>query len=88
MKSTFDYTNVSSQQCQKASPALGYFMKIIDDEHLCKICNVAAPSKEVKGKRDNSNSAIKLWQHSKKFHIKIFKQLKPSSAPNILKIIF
>ena len=33
-------------------------------------------------KRDRSSSMIKLCKHLEKFHIKIYKQLTPSAAPN------
>ena len=59
-------------------------MKIMDDEYLCKICQVATPSKEIKVKRDRSSSTIKLWNHLERFHVEIYKQLRPSSAPNTL----
>ena len=59
-------------------------MKITNDEYLCKICKVATPSKEVKVKRDKSSSTIKLWKHLEKFHIKIYKKLRPSVVPNTL----
>ena len=75
---------MSSSQRKKASPALVHFMKITDDEYLCKIFKVVAPSKEVKVKRDKSNSTIKLWKHLEKFHIQIYKQLRPFDAPNTL----
>ena len=52
---------------KKALPTLVHFMKIIDDEYLCKICK-ATTLKEVKVKRDRS---IKLWKHLENFHIKI-----------------
>ena len=39
-------------------------------------------------KRDKSNSTIKLWKHLKKFHIEIYKKLKPSVAPNTLTYYF
>ena len=35
-------------------------------------------------KRDGSSSTIKLWKHLEKFHIKIYKKLRPFSAPNTL----
>ena len=56
----------------------------MDDEYLCKICKVATPSKEIKLKRDKSNSTIKLWKHLKRFHVEIYKHLRPSNAPNTL----
>ena len=59
-------------------------MKITDDEYLCKICKVDTPSKEIKVKRDKSNSIIKLWNHLERFHVEIYKQLRPSNAPNTL----
>ena len=59
-------------------------MKITDDEYLCKICKVATPSKEIKVKRDKSSSTIKLWNHLERFHVEIYKQLRPSNAPNTL----
>ena len=59
-------------------------MKITDDEYLCKICKVATPLKEIKVKRDRSSSTIKLWNHLKRFHVEIYKQLRPSNAPNTL----
>ena len=75
---------MSSSQRKKASPVLVHFMKITDDEYICKICKVATPSKEVKVKRDKSSSTIKLWNHLEKFHIEIYKQLRPSVVPNTL----
>ena len=59
-------------------------MKITDDEYLCKICKVATPSKEIKVKRDRSSSTIKLWKHLERFHVEIYKQIRPSNAPNTL----
>ena len=59
-------------------------MKITDDEYLCKICKVATPSKEIKVKRDKSSSTIKLWNHLERFHVEIYKQLRPSNSPNTL----
>ena len=35
-------------------------------------------------KRDRSSSTIKLWIHLKRFHVEIYKQLRPSNAPNTL----
>ena len=75
---------MSSSQQKKALPTLVHIMKITDDEYLCKICKVATPSKEVKVKRDRSRSTIKLWKHLEKFHIEIYKQLRPSATPNTL----
>ena len=75
---------MSSSQRKKASPVLMHFMKITDDEYICKICKVATPSKEVKVKRDKSSSTIKLWNHLEKFHIEIYKQLRPFSIANTL----
>ena len=49
-----------------------------------KICKAATPSKEVKVKRERRSSTIKLWTHLEKFHIEIYKQLRPSGAPNTL----
>ena len=59
-------------------------MKITDDEYLCKICKVATPSKEIKVKRDRRSSTIKLWKHLERFHVEIYKQIRPSNAPNTL----
>ena len=59
-------------------------MKITNDEYLCQICKVATPSKEIKVKRDRSSSTIKLWKHLERFHVEIYKQLRPSDAPNTL----
>ena len=63
-------------------------MKITDDEYLCKIFKVATPLKEIKVKRDKSSSTIKLWNHLERFHIEIYKQLRPSNAPNTLTYYF
>ena len=49
---------------------------------FAKICKAATPSKEVKVKR--YRSTIKLWKHLEKFHIEIYKKLRPSAAPNTL----
>ena len=35
-------------------------------------------------KRDRSGSTIKLWNHLERFHVEIYKQLRPSNAPNSL----
>ena len=35
-------------------------------------------------KRDRSDSTIKLCNHLERFHVKIYNQLRPSNAPNIL----
>ena len=59
-------------------------MKITDDEYLCKICKVATPSKEIKVKKDRNSSTIKLWNHLERFHVEIYKQLRPSNAPNTI----
>ena len=59
-------------------------MKIIDDDYLCKIFKVATPLKQIKVKRDKSSSTIKLWKLLERFHVEIYKQLRPSNAPNIL----
>ena len=59
-------------------------MKITYEEYLCKICKEAIPSKEIKVKRDRSSSTIKLWKHLERFHVEIYKQLRPSNAPNTL----
>ena len=59
-------------------------MKITDDEYLCKICKVTTPSKEIKVKRDKSSSTINVWNHLERFQVEIYKQLRPSNAPNIL----
>ena len=74
----------SSSQQRKALPVLVHFMKIADDEYLCKICKGATPSKKIKVKRDRSSSTIKLWNHLERFHGEIYKQLRPSNAPNTL----
>ena len=63
-------------------------MKITNDEYLYKICKVATPSKEIKVKRDKSNSTIKLWKHLERFHVEICKQLRLSNAPNTLTYCF
>ena len=63
-------------------------MKITDDEYLSKIFKVATPSKEIKVKRDRSSSTIKLWKHLERFHVEIYKQLRPSNAPNTLTYYF
>ena len=59
-------------------------MKITNDEYLCKIFKVDTPLKEIKVKRDISISTIKLWNHLERFHVEIYKQLRPSNAPNTL----
>ena len=74
----------SSSQQRKASPVLVHFMKITDDEYLCKNFKVATPSKEIKVKRDRSSSTIKLWNPLERFHVEIYKQIRPSNAPNTL----
>ena len=79
---------MSSSQRKKASPVLVHFMKITDDEYIYKIFKVAIPSKEVKVKRNKSNSTIKLWNHLEKFYIEIYKQLRPSAVPNTLTVYF
>ena len=33
-------------------------------------------------RRDKSSSTIKLWNHLEKFHIEIYKKLRPSAVPN------
>ena len=35
-------------------------------------------------KRDKSSSTIKLYNHLERFHVEIYKQLRPSNAPNTL----
>ena len=69
---------------KKILASLGAFMKITNNEYLCKIYKAATPSKEVKVKRDRSSSTIKLRKHLEKFHIEIYKQLRPSGAPTTL----
>ena len=39
-------------------------------------------------KRDRSSSIIKLWNHLERFHVDIYKELRPSNAPNTLKDYF
>ena len=56
----------------------------MDDEYLCKIFKEDTPSKEIKVKRDRSSSIIKLWKHLERFHVEIYKQLRPSNGPNTL----
>ena len=71
-------TATSSSQRRKASQILVHFMKITDDEYLCKICKVATPSSY------RSSSTIKLYKHLERFNVEIHKQLRPSNAPNTL----
>ena len=39
-------------------------------------------------KRDRSSSTIKLSNHLERFHVEIYKQLRPSNAPNTLRNYF
>ena len=77
-------TATSSSQQRKAPTVLVHFMKITNDEYLCKIFKVATLSKEIKVKRDRSSSTIKLWKHLERFHVEIYKRLRPSNAHNTL----
>ena len=69
-----NYTLMSSSQWKKVSLGMVHFMKITNDEYLCKILKAVTPSKELKVKRDRSNITIKLWKHLEKFHIEIYKK--------------
>ena len=35
-------------------------------------------------KKDISRSTIKLWKHLERFHVEIYKQLRPSNSPNTI----
>ena len=39
-------------------------------------------------KRDISTRTIKLWKHLERFHVEIYKQLRPSNVPNTLTYYF
>ena len=53
-------------------------MMIMSEEFV----RAATPSKEMKERRDKTSKRIKLYKHLEKFHPKMYRELRRSSAAN------
>ena len=78
----------NSSQHRKVSLVLVYYTKNGNGNYGCNICKQRSPSGELIIKRDKTGSTMSLWKHLEKWHIPIYRDLKPSSNLNPLTNFF